>query len=291
MNNPHRSNFKLVIDKVPVMNFLSYRDYLKQLFGSLKDLNKDITHKDFSELLGFARTNNTIRLVIGGNRILSRSAASNLCKALQLKGIDRRYFILLVEFNNERVPKVREEYFSKLLKLKKESDPNKDLNQNQMKYFSEWYHPIIREILSVGAGLTAEEIQSLLRFPLRLDEIKKSLSLLEGMGYIRKDINSDKYFKSGQVIETDAVVDSLAVTQYHQQMIEMAKDSITRIHESVRTVNAVTVSVPVAAVPLINDQINKLLDGVLALEAETEKHSDVFQLNVQLFPFTKADKE
>ncbi|SMF16909.1 TIGR02147 family protein [Pseudobacteriovorax antillogorgiicola] len=291
MANQYRRNMQAVVDRVSVLNFLSYREYLNLLFKSLKKDVPGVTHKDFSELLGFSKTNNTIRLVITGHRILTKVAASTICKAIGIKGLERRYLLLLVDFNNERVPKKREETFNHLIKLKKESDPQA-LNEKQIQYFGEWYHPIIREMMDLeDLDTSPEGIQQALRFPLRLDEIKKSLQLLEDLGVIKFDAELERYIRAGDVIETGDVVDSLAITQYHQKMIEMGKDSITRIHESVRTINAVTVSIPVEAVPLINQKMSQFLDEVLNIESEMNEHTDVFQINVQVFPFTKAEKD
>lgn len=273
------------------MSFMSYRDYLSKLYAKLKKDAPTITHKDFSELLGFSRDNNTVRLVISGHRILSRSSAEIVVKSSGIKGQKKKYFLLMVDFNNERIPKKREDLFEQLLSLKKSSNP-KRLNDKQMQYFSQWYHPVIRELMAIrDQEADPEKIQERLQFPLRLDQIKKSLQLLESIGLIEFDNTEQRFKRSGEVVGTDEIVDSLAVTQYHQKMIEMGKDSITRIHESIRTINSVTISIPVSAVPTLNEKIDKFLDEVLRVEDELDDHSDVFQVNVQMFPFTKPRKD
>ncbi|MFW7380722.1 MAG: TIGR02147 family protein [Oligoflexus sp.] len=282
-------SFKKIVDRLTVISYLSYKEYLSDLFKACKHEDENFTHKDFAAHLGFARTNNTIRLVIGGSRLLTEKAATSICRHLGYKSLEKRYFIGLVAFNNERLPREREMLFAKLLKLKSDISP-KSIDEKQLRYFEQWYNPIIREMMSLkNLDTSPEGIQASLCFPLRLDEIKRSLELLQEMGVIRYDKIAGRYEKVSGHISTDDEVDSLSVTRYHQKMIEMGKDAITRVHEDLRSVNAVTVSISKKNIPLLKAKINHLLDEILELEEQCTDPEDVYQVNVQMFPFTKKD--
>lgn len=278
---------KAILAEIQITSYLSYKLYLSDLYQSLKSELENFNHKDFASLLGFSENNNTLRLVITGHRTLSNKAAKIIAASLELKLAERRYFLIMVEFNNERIPNQREKLFADLIRLKSKLCP-KVLDSKQLRYFEHWYNPIIREILSLKnlAG-RPENIQNALSFPLRLDEIKKSLDLLVEIGAVKYNRRNGCYEKTNEHIVTDNEVDSLSISSYHQRMIEMGKDSLTRIHEDYRSVNAVTVSISRDRVALIKEKINQLLDEVLELEGHCENPSDIYQLNVQLFPFTK----
>ena len=282
---------QILADECRVAGYLSYREYLKDALAVCQSHLVNFSHKDFSELCGFARTNNIIRLIITGHRVLTLKSAKTVASGLGLKFSERRYFLLLVEYANQRVPVAREEIFQKLIQLRREIDPNL-LHDNQLEYFQDWFNPIIRELMALERVDTSPEgVQSALSFPLRLDEIKRSLDLLQRLGFITYDRKRGRFEPSKGHVSTEEEVDSIAITRYHQKMIEMAKESLTRIHEDYRSINAVTVSLSLSAIPVLKEKINRFLDEILELEDDIDNPSDVYQLNVQLFPFTKPDED
>jgi uncharacterized protein (TIGR02147 family) len=164
-------------------------------------------------------------------------------------------------------------------------------SQHQMQYFSEWYHPVIREALGLHEnGLTPEQLQDALDFPMRLDQVKKSLELLVKLGYATHSARDNHYKRTPESITTPSEVEGLAVVRFHQKMMESAKESITRIKEERRSIAAVTVCLSEDKIAEIKKKIDQLMHEVIALEgAESSKESAaVFQLNVQFFPFTKG---
>ena len=166
------------------------------------------------------------------------------------------------------------------------SASNDDLH---MEYFSEWYHPIIREMVGLaGFDGSPEWIRERLAFPLRLEKIKQSLSLLEEIGVIQLDQSSGKYQRSQEKIMTDTEIDSMAIIRYHQKMIEAGKESITRVDEDLRDIRAMTACFPRAVIPKLKEKIHNWLLEAIELEESSVDASDVYQLNIQLFPFTKT---
>lgn len=274
-----------------VAAYLSHREYLKDIYELCKKLYPSFSHKDFAEFLGFSRSNNTVRLVISGHRILTIKSSKILCQGLGLKHNHRRYFLMMVEYASERIPIAREEIFSKLIQLRKEIRPN-IVDEQQLDYFEQWYHPVLREVLQIEAvDKTPEGIQAALAFPLRLDEIKKGIELLEKLGLIRFDNASSKYTVDQKQIWTEDCYDSLALTRYHQKMIEIAKESLTRIKGQDRLIEAVTISVSEKAVSKLKEKIDAFLTEAMELENEQEDQKEVYQVNLQLFPFTKVGEE
>ena len=156
-------------------------------------------------------------------------------------------------------------------------------------YYSEWYNPIIREMMALDNFIADPEwIQSKLSFPIRLEQVKKSLEVLAALGFIEWDDESQTYRRSKETIVTEAEVDHLAVIRYHQRMIEMAKQSITAVAAEDRDIRSVTVTLPKVAVPLLKQKIQDWIAEVLDVERQMSGNEDVYQVNFQLFPFTKT---
>jgi uncharacterized protein (TIGR02147 family) len=282
-------------------DFLSPQEYLRQLYDITKKKSFGYSYLDFSADLGFSRTNIS-RLVIVGKRPLTVKSAERIVKSLELTGVDRRYFTILVRHGISRVPLEKEQLFRDLVALKTKKNPG-ELRSDHREYFNEWYHPVIREITGLQ-GYTGDPqwIQEKLNFALRLDQIKRSLELLASLGFIELDVTSGKWLRTDALIATEQEVDSLAIIRYHQKMIEMGRESLTQIDEDQRDVRAATLTVPVHLLPVLKAKVASWLFEMVELEkssysasplpnSQVSKKSlvddQVVQINVQLFAFTK----
>lgn len=278
-----------ITGNLPVEKYLGYKEYLADIFTKIREAKSDYIFKDFAQQLGYSRENNTIRLVIRGSRILNNKKAEPVANALGLTGKSKQYFILLVQFNNEKVPNAREELFKKLLDIRKKKA--KTLTEDQLEYFSSWFNPVIREMMSLSAIDTSpESIQNSLSFSLRLGEIKKSIELLEKIGAIKFDKKNNRYRPSRETIETEQDLENMSIIRYHQKMIEMGKESITQVDPDQRSINGLTLCIPEELIPTMKEKIDKLLDEFVELEEDKES-SRIYQVNVQLFPFSKQNQK
>lgn len=275
---------------IPVTQYLHYRDWLKALYASAKARLDEYSYLQFAEDLSFSKTN-VLRLVIAGKRPLTVKAAEKIATALSLTGATRRFWLALVAYNGERLPAKRDQLFQTLMSLKTQSRPH-ELDPLQAEYFSEWYHPVVREMTGLkDFDGSPEWIRDRLFFPVRLEQVKRSLEVLSDLKVIRFDTNKGRYVRCGTTIRTRAEVDSMAIVRYHQKMIEIGKESLTSVDEDRRDVRAVTISVSEKNLTVLKGKIEEWVSEMAAME-ETEDGADqVVQINVQMFPFTKAGKE
>lgn len=283
--NTNREIIREELGEMQITEFLNYRDLLRVLYERCKSRIEKYSYLKFAEDLGFSATN-VVRLIIIGERTLTLKAAAKLTRNLEIHGSQRRYLTSLISYNNSRKPAEREKYFKQVLAYKMKSDPKK-MTDYQIAYFSEWYHPVIREVINLkGFDGTPEWIQRKLAFPLRLEEIKAALSTLLEIGVIKMDEAKGKYISNVRNIVTESEIDALAIVRYHQKMIEIAKESITRVDEKKRDIRALTVALPASAIPGLKAKIQEFLLETLELES-ADSSEEVYQMNIQLFPFTE----
>lgn len=274
---------------IGIFRYLSYRDFLGELYKRVKIQIPNYSYLKFADALGFSETN-VIRLIIIGKRTLTSKSAKKITSALGFKADIRLYWEHLIEYNNARLPEERDKHFSALMKYKNKVTPE-SLDDEQVEYFSEWQNVIIREMMNLsGIDGEPEAIKEALLFPLRLDQIKNSVDTLKKINAIEYDDTANKYKLSKQNISVDSGVDSLAITKYHQNMIDLGKQALTRVDDELREVGAVTVSLPISSVPIIKGKIDELLQYMLTLEEASSSTDEVFQLNIQFFPFTNKSK-
>lgn len=286
MANHTKHILRELTESISVTHYLSHRDYLKAIYDAAKARAASYSYLAFAEDLGFSATN-VMRLVIIGQRPLTSKAAETVARGLGLHGPQRRYWTTLIKYGNERLPAERDRLFRHLMSLKSRADPT-ELTPTQAEYFGEWYHPVIREMTGLADfDGDPEWIRARLMFPLRIEQIRRSLDLLEQIGAIRRDPQLGRLVRSDDRIATQAEVDSLAIVRFHQKMIEIGRESITTVPEADRDIRAVTVTLPQHAIPVLKGKIEEWVLQIAAMERSDERGDQVVQVNVQMFPFTK----
>ncbi len=274
-----------------VTDYLSHKDYLARLYELAKAEFPSYSYQKFAEDLGFSATN-VLRLVVIGARPLTSKAAVRIALSLKLHGAERRYWTSLVKYANAKTPAERTRLFKLLLTYKTRENP-RELTPDQAAYFGDWFNPVVREMIALPQfDGTPEWIKQNIAFPLRLEQIKQSLELLQKLKMITFDEKSGRYLKSEQLVETTSEVDSLAVVSYHQKMIEISREAITAIDETERDIRALTMTVPNTLLPELKARIEEWVHDMARRESDLTGQSEgrVVQINVQMFPFTKKPR-
>lgn len=282
-----RGVLRELVKETKVTDFVSYAKFLGVVYKKAQAAIENYSYLKFAADLGFPETN-VVRLIINGKRPLSRAGALRIIRALLLKGVERRYLLLLVEYANARLSIDREQLFRDLLAQKSTSLPTVE-HQKALEYFSEWYNPVIRELVArKDFDPDPAWIASRLYAKLMPKEIKKSFELLQNLGLISFDRETNRFVQSGGQIRNDRQVSVMAAIRYHQRMIELGKESITMVPEGRRDINALTVNVTNETAALIKQKVSEFCQAILKLEEQNQGGDQVYQLNIQLFPFTKA---
>jgi len=272
--------------EVSVVAFLHYREYLQAVYFALKKGMERYSYLAFAEDLGFSRTN-VIHLVISGKRPLTVKGAQRAAEALGLKGLERRYLETLVRYNNSRQSTEREELFQELLAMKNRTLKSA-LDKAQLEFFSEWYHPVIREMMLMPSFKADPEWIAATVFPrIRPEQARKSLELLEHLGLARLDNATHRYVAVSSQVSTGDEVMSMAVARYHQRTIDLGKETITLVNEHERDISAITVCVSAEMAERMKREVQEFRKRLLAMAEEARAVDRVYQLNLQLFPVTR----
>lgn len=273
--------------RLSVSRYLDYKDYLEALYKALKQELDSYSYLSFAEDLGFSKTN-VVHLMIKGKRPLSSKAAHKVADILDLKGNERKYFEDLVAYQNSRDSQERETIFQEMLAIKAKEVKAEDELLAQLEFFTEWYHSAIYE-LSFTKQFTSDpkELASQLAPRIRPEQARRSLELLERLGLLAKSPESDNYAPTKGRISTGDEIASMAITRYHQRMIEMGKESLTSVDSPLRDISSISIAIPVAMVPELKKEISQFRKKLLSLASETKDPDTVYQMNVQLFPLTR----
>ncbi len=276
-----------IAKRVSVSRYLDYREYLEALYKTLKQELATYSYLSFAEDLGFSKTN-VVHLMIKGKRPLSSKAAHKLADILDLRGTDRKYFEDLVAYQNSRDSQEREALFQDMVELKTKEVKAEDELVAQLEFFTDWFHSAIYELSFTKQFVSdPKELAVLLSPRIRPEQARRSLELLERLGLIAKSPETGSYGPTKGRISTGDEIASLAITRYHQRMIEMGKESLTSVDSTLRDISSISIAIPANLMPELKKEISQFRKKLLAMASESQEPDTVYQMNVQLFPLTK----
>lgn len=282
----NRKKFLSIVKAIKVTSHLSYQDFLKAVYKRLKVETDSYSYLKFAEDLGFSPTN-VIRLVIAGKRKLSQKSANKIIASLDLKGIEKRYFLMLLRYSNERLASQRQDLLEELISIKQEALSDEP-SQKNFAYLSEWFNPVIREMVNLDEfNDNPSWVASRLYFRLLPRQVEKSIELLKQLNLISYSQKEKRYIQSDIDVMPEKHYANLAAAGYHQKMIQMSSEAITRVPKPRRDINAITVAVSEEVAEQIRNLLLETCQKIMDLEKSSEHKEHVYQINIQLFPFTK----
>jgi uncharacterized protein (TIGR02147 family) len=268
---------------------MNYREFLRDYYSEKKEQHAFYSYRLFSQKAGF-KSPNFLKLVIEGERNLSKDSVFKFAKALNLKKKEADYFENLVFFNQSESLEEKNAYLTKLMRHRAKPGAKK-MERGEYSYYSEWYHPVIRDL--VGAVNFKDNFKMLgqaVAPSISAAEAEKSVKLLLDLGFIRTDGNGT-YWKTSASLTTGPVVRSVAIANYHKAMLQLASESIERFPSSQRDVESLTVSVSEETYRIMMKRASDFLLNELLPLAEADKNNErVAQVNLQIFPLSQGLK-
>ena len=267
-------------------NFISYRDFLQEVFDRAKAELESYSYLLFAEDLGFPKSN-ALHLILRGKRRLTTQGAAKVIAALELKHVERQYFEALIAANNAKNPADKSRLISKLEELKARTLDSKS-DQDQLEYFARWYHPVVREMLSMkDAPTDPHEISSRIVPRVTPQEVKDSLKLLKKLKMITWDKDKAKYLLPVSDVTSSEDVQSLGVFLYLKSVSDLATEALMKLPEKRRDISAVTICASEETLLKIKKEVADFHERLLELSRGDSKKDQVYQVNVHVFPFTK----
>lgn len=271
------------IKPIIVYEYTDYRCFLKDKFYDLNKKNPLFSYRSFSRHAGFASPG-ALQRIISGERNLGEEGARKIAKAFRLGERERRYFELLVKFNQATDAEEKDRYFRELSQNKKfiEAMP---LAAAQCHLFSHWYYVAILELVRTETKEKkgAKWLQRHLNPPVGLVEIRHAIRELKELGLLEE--KKGQLRRKETMIKTDDEVVSAAVTRYHTQMSELAARAVLKEDHREREFTTLTVITSEKGFQEAKRQLRLMRDQLHStLEQMTdEPKTFVGHLNLQLF--------
>lgn len=266
----------------PIYEYMDYREYLRLLFEKKKLEHPFYSYRLFSQKAGF-KSPNFLKLVIDGNRNLTKESVFKVIKAFNLNKREADYFENLVFLNQSKTLEEKNLYLTRLLRHRVKTDARK-LEESEYEYYTSWYNPVIRELATaVDFRGDFRKLGSMVSPPITAREAQKSVELLLKLDFLRQK-KDGSYEKTSACLTTGPQVRSVAVANYHKAMMRLASESIERFPAEKRDITSVTISVSEESYTAIIEKLRALRKELLELAESDMNPEKVAQLNLQLFP-------
>ncbi|MEO6094629.1 MAG: TIGR02147 family protein [Fibrobacteria bacterium] len=266
-----------------VLQYSNYRTFLQDHYEFKKAQQAVFSHRYFARKAGLSSPN-YLKLVMDGQRNLTKKTLLKFITALGLEGMRAEFFENLVFFNQATSLSERNIYYANILRVRAKSGLRK-LDEAQFQLFSDWRYVVVRELAAAkGFRPEAKWIAKKLGRVISEKEAEESLKLLSILGLLKRTANG--LMQTDINITTSDEVRSLLVKNYHHQMIRMGATALDNLPAAQRDISSITIPIHAKDFPKIKEQIQLMRKELLNMGAEQGAGEDVIQVNIQLFPLT-----
>lgn len=271
-----------------VFTYLDYRRYLEDAFAFRQMEDSRLSLRAFAQRAGYS-TPNFLKLVIEGKLNLHPESLAGTAKALGLNKREQDFFENLVWFNQAKDHDTKNRYFERILKAEAYQG-FKVLGLSQYRYFSRWYHPVIRE-LAVHPDFDGTPAWIARRiFPaITVPQARKSLDLLEELGLLSRE--NGRWRQTDLTLATASEVASLALMNFHKAMLGVALEALQHFPSASRDFRCLTVSLSPADFRELKARCEEFWRETLAFANRKSNASKVYQMNMQLFPLIQETED
>lgn len=269
-----------------IFEYSDYRAYLSDYYANKKLANPNYSHRVFAAQAGLSSPSHLL-MIIKGNRNLSMKTIEKFAEGLKLFSKEKKYFELLVQFNQTDDLQLKAKYFSEIMMLKLNTKKLHSLEKEKFDFLSKWYMVAIYVLTDLKSFKNEPDwIAKRLGGKITSAQAKEAIETLLKIGMLEKSADGKLKQAAGAVSVADNTK-SVAVYNYHQAMIRLASEALRALSPDEREMNGVTISIPKDQLPLLKEKIRAFRKEINQMASSFENPDEVFQLNVQLFPLTQ----
>jgi len=240
-------------------------------FSALKLKNPAYSTRAFAKKLGLDP--GALSGILNGKRRISHKLAERLAEKLCLDPQERTEFF---------------GHFPERLPRKKEAAQAKEylqLSADQFRVISDWQHFAILSLLATK-DFKSDPAWIAKRFGTNEKIINETLDRLIRTELIGKDEKNQFVLKHPKVRTTDDIK-NISLQAAHAKYLELAKNSLEQDDVNERDFTFMTMAIDKTKLPLAKEKIRKFQDELAEL-LECDSKTEVYTINIQLFPLTKS---
>ena len=270
------------MDKIiDIFQFTNFRKYLDEYQAARVQTDPEFTRAGACALLGLPKTRSYYNDIVKGKKLSGRMIPK-FVEVLDLNKKEARYFETMVNMDQAKTATERNAFFEDL--LKQHPDSHRILDEDAYEYYNHWYNSVLFAALDVvDVSDDLEPVQKLFFPKVSVGTLKRSLELMERLGFVRK--NEKGFWKNCRDSVSSGVYNnSDLVRQYQLQCFELSKQALLANDERSSDMGTFTFSASDDAFKAIAREIQGLKARVRKIiMLDKKKATGVHQLNIHLF--------
>lgn len=268
-----------------IFEFLDYREYLKAYYENNKQKDSQFSHRVMARNMGFTSPN-FLKLVIDKERNIGKSSLKKIITGLNLKKKEAEYLSYLVFFIKAK-SRIEKNYYYGLISSLRSKKVISAIQKDQFRYYTDWFNIVIREIINNQPVDTLDyaEIAKKVIPPILPKQVKKSIALLEEVGLIKRTADG-RFIQSAPLINTGNEAENLLLKNFHDKMIELARQSLEQFPSEKREISSCTVKISEKGFKRLKKRLQEFREEVLQIVKDDADVDRVAQVNFQLFPLS-----
>lgn len=268
-----------------IFDYVDYRFFLRDFYAAHKNSPNAFTYRSFAQKAGVSPS--LLKDILNDRQNLSVKVMRKYARAMDLTEKETAYFEALVCFNNGKTNSEKNACFGDMVRLRGRSSV-KFLDGKQYDFFAKWYHPVVREMMTHrGLGDDPDAIARLIVPRVTPAKVRKSIALLMDLGLVYRDPEG-KWMAADTVISSEYEIQSVALKNYHNEMIDCARNALEYFPSDKREFQGLTLCASRETYYRLKERIRLFTDELLQSVAGDKNNDEtVFQINLHMFPFER----
>jgi uncharacterized protein (TIGR02147 family) len=264
-----------------IFRYHDMRAYLATLFVYLREVDPQFSLRHLAEKSGVSL--GLLSGVIANKITLTEKALHKISPHLGLPQNEVIFFGWLRALSESSKNEERVRAFNNIRRHGRFSEAQKK-ELDAYRYLTKWYYPVVRELaLWPEFQLDAKWVRDRLNGKISLVEAKDALLFLLSRGYLVTDDNGVVRLGTPKITCTGGIF-RLAMSEYHKQLLDIAKNSIAEIERDHRDINALTISCDEDGILAVKEIFREALEKLRLIGEGRSRKSKVLQMHLLAFP-------
>jgi len=292
-----RSTQGLAVVEAPKLGaYTDYRQFLRDFYEYKRALSKSsLRPYSYTTFAASAdiKSPNYLKLIIDGQRNLSREMAVKFARAVGLGKEDTEEFLALVDFTQAVDPLERNRHLKVLADLRvRQQLKSGEINAETWEKVPSWVTWVLYALTEQNnVRFEPETLFETMRGKARPEELRRCMERLFESGELVKNAETGEVTKGRELMSGSENIPVALVRKLQAELIYLGLESLFQDQPQDREFGAQTMSLTEDEFELLKfelRQFRKRWAKDVSVARKTTKGDRVFQLNIQLFPVSLA---